>query len=826
MNLPKLKVTSLPLASWFLVVCCVALIAAPAETLATSSTTLTVFADQPGPKINPHLYGIFYEELDFAGDGGLYAQMVKNGSFEDNPTNAENWTLITTPGATGSMAMASDELLNKAQNHCLRLQVNKVPSGGRVAVANEGYWGINVMDGVAYELTFFARCGQEANGMVATLEDSSCRRHYANAVVSGLTTNWQKFTVILKAQGNDHDGRLVLSPKEAGTVWLDVVTLFPPTFKDRPSGLRPDLAKLLVDLHPGFMRFPGGCYVQGYDGIDQAFDWKKSIGPTEERRGMKIMWGYYATQGLGYLEMLQLAEDLGAEPVFVVNCGQTMKASVPDSEIPHFVQSALDAIEYANGPVGSKWGAERAKNGHPKPFHLKIVAIGNEDAAPDFKAAYQKHYEVFRAAIHAHYPEIAFIQSEDHLTDDPEWNGEPADYVDQHFYRSPGWFFQHNNKFDDYPRNEPKVFISELAAMSPDVGEGNLWGAIGEAAFMTGLERNADVVAMTTYAPLFRNVNWRNWNPNLIVFNNHEAYGTPSYYLWQLFMHQTGDVYVPSQLSGNALTNFVSLRGRVGVSTYQTEAEFRAVHLTQAGGPDLTDDFTTGTNNWLVQQGQWNVVDGAYRQTSMERDCESFYRSVDVDDYVYTLQARKLAGKEAFQVVFGDNRDGKYVWNLGGWGNTRTSLMRVINGELTEVGNKTPESLASNRWYDVRIEVSSSRIKCYLDGKLREDYVVQPETSHNLFVSVNRDSKLGELILKVVNVSETLQRADIRLVGVSTVAANGEITILTSASKNDENSFKDPHKVVPVTKTITGLGPNFTCDFAPYSISLIRMRAR
>ena len=795
------------------------------EPSAPTVTSLTVFANQAGPKINPRLYGIFYEELDFAGDGGLYAQLINNGSFENNATNAENWSLVTGNDAIGSMALDDSNLLNAAQSHCLRINVEKLTSGGRVAVANDGYWGINVVRDQPYRLTFFARCADGASSIRATLEDAQHKTVYASVIVPGLGGEWKQFSVNLRADGTGHGGQLVLAPTSTGTVWLDAVTLFPPTFKNQPNGMRPDLAKMLVDLKPGFMRFPGGCYVQGYDSIDQAFDWKKSIGPLADRRGMKIMWGYYATQGLGYLEMLELAEDLSAEPIFVVNCGQTMKGSVPDAEIPHFVQSALDAIEYANGPVTSKWGAERAKDGHPAPFHLRIVAIGNEDAVPDMQADYKKHYAIFRKAIHERYPEVEFIQSENHLTDDPQWNGQPTDYVDQHYYRSPGWFFSQNNKYDDYPRNDPKVFVSELASLSPDVGDGNLWGAIGEAAFMTGLERNADVVAFACYAPLFRNVNWRNWNPNMIVFNNHQAYGIPSYYLWKMFMHNTGDVYIPSALTGNTATNVISLQGRVGVSTYQTEAEFRKLHITQAGEPDLSADFSNGTQSWHAGNGQWSVVDGAYRQTSLDRDCESLFVPVKADSYVYTLEARKIAGKEAFQVAFADNQNGKFVWNLGGWGNTRSSLMRVVNGELTEVGNKTPESIESNRWYKVRIEVNQHWIKCYLDGQLREDYLVPPETSRSLFVSVNRDTPQGELILKVVNVSEDVQPTAIHLQGVQHVADTGEVIVLTSASRSDENSFNDPHKVVPMTSHITGVGRDFTYDFLPHSITLIRLKA-
>ena len=789
---------------------------------------IIVQADQPGPRIDPRLYGIFFEELDFAGDGGLYAELVNNRSFENDPGQAVNWSLLPSGGASGRMSLESAGLLNPTQTRCLRMDVDRLPSGGRLAVANEGYWGIPVTQGTQYSLSFFARCSPGQTGAITvSLQNAAGDTVYATQTIQGMTPQWKRYSVKLTASGTDTDARLALAPTGTGTVWLDVVSLFPPTYQNRPNGLRPDLVQMLKDIGPHFLRFPGGCYVQGNRDIDQAFDWEKSIGPIEDREGLSIMWGYHTTGGMGFHEMLQMAEDIGAEPVYVANCGQTMTASVPDDQVQHWVERALSAIEYANGPTTSKWGARRAANGHPKPFHMRIISVGNEDAVPERQADYNKHYAIFYKAIKAVYPSMEIVQSVNHVTDAPMWNGQPAEYVDHHFYRSPEWFFSHNDKYDSYSRKEPRVFLSELASLSASVGEGNLWGAIGEAAFMTGLERNADAVGMATYAPLLRNVHWRNWNPNMILFDNHRVYGIPSYYLWQMFMHNTGDRYVPATVSDNTVTTSPTLAGKVGVGTWATQAEYDDLRVVGADGKTWTEGFSSASDpGRVVSGGQWSIVDGTYRQTSMEQNTASLFDGASGSQYTYTLRARKTGGDEGFLILFGDSIHGRYLWNIGGWRNSRSSLMQVDGGNMVEVGKTAPGGIESNRWYEIKVVVDGGHILGYLDGILQQDYTVPPTISHPLFVATNRDTKTGELILKVVNTTGDLHASNVVLNGVRTVAPTGTAIVLTSPRPTDENSFEEPRKVIPTTNVITGLNTSFPYTFPPYSVTVLRIKAK
>jgi len=787
---------------------------------------LEIRASEPGPKIDPLLYGIFWEELDFAGDGGIYAELVRNWNFEADPAEPLYWTAIQTEGASGSISLDTSVRLNECQTHSLRVDVLDVQKNGRFAVSNEGYWGIPVENGTAYRLSFFARSeGAIAPSIRVTLEDASGNVVYGSVSIEEIRGEWGKYSATITANGDDPNGRLVLTFKQTGTVWLDIVSLFPPTYPDSLGVFRNDLVTLLKEMKPAFMRFPGGCYIQGFTGIDQAFDWKKSIGPIEMRQGMYIMWSYFATGAMGYHEMLQLSEHIGAEPIYVCNCGQTMNESVPDHDLDRWIQTALDAIEYANGPVTSQWGIVRAANGHPEPFNMKIVQIGNEDAVPRFQADYDRHYFVFRQAILDRYPDMKIVQSVNQLTDDPEWNGQPADYLDHHFYRSPDWFFNNASKYDNYPRSEPAVFLGEVASMSPDVGEGNLWGAIGEAAFLTGAERNADVVKLATYAPLLRNVNWRNWNPNMIMFDNTRSYGIPSYYLWKIFMENTGDTYLPSSISDNLHVKHITLEGAVGVGTWGTSAEFKDISVTDRNGQSLADDFTD-TSLWKQHRGDWELRDGVFAQSSLETRCWFEFLRVDTCDYIYRLRAKKVSGSEGFQIPFSVNDGGGFIWNIGGWENNRSSIMRTSGEQMLEVGQSVPIEVETGRWYDLQIDVHGDVIHCSLDGQVIHEYTVEPVTTPILFASVNRDTLRGDLIIKLVNTSAQARTTNISISGVTDVVDQGTVIVLANDDPTIENSFEEPYRVVPVTRVINNISTTFEYEAPAYSINVLRLKEK
>jgi hypothetical protein len=524
-----------------LVVAMAALAANTAQ--AQSGATIAIQADQPGAQISSNLFGIFFEEINSAGDGGIYAEMVRNRSFYTS-TNANYWTLVTQGTATGTMRVDTSRPLNTNIPNSLKLTMQS--GTGSVGAGNSGFWGMSLQAGATYDLNFYAAGSNGFTGPVsARLESSDGSSVYAQTSFSGLTTNWQRFTASLVSSGTDTNARIVLSISNAGTVWLDVASLFPrATFHSRPNGLRLDLANMLAALHPSFLRFPGGNFIEG-NNLTNAVRWKKTIGDIAQRPGhMNDAWGYWSTDGFGYHEFLQFCEDMGMEPLYGINCGLALgyngntNNTVPLAQMGPWVQDALDAIQYANGDTNTTWGALRAANGHPAPFNLKFMEIGNENGG----SYYDPRYTLFYDAIKSNYPSIHLIS--------PVWGSpslptsQPVEIQDEHYYSSAGTFISYATKYDSYSRSGPKVFVGEYA-VTTSAGNGNLAAALVEAVFMTGLERNSDVVTMASYAPLFANLSNKNWNPDLIYFTGSQVYGTPSYYGQQMFAQNRGDVVLP-----------------------------------------------------------------------------------------------------------------------------------------------------------------------------------------------------------------------------------------------------------------------------------------
>ncbi|MEN6458034.1 MAG: alpha-L-arabinofuranosidase C-terminal domain-containing protein [Thermoguttaceae bacterium] len=519
------------------------------QSQAAETTKLTVHVDRPGHAISPMLYGIFFEEINRAGDGGLYAEMVQNGSFEDDrggneakPVKMPGWTLLKTTAAQAQATIDASSPVRAKNPNSLRLDVQT--ADGRIGVANDGFRGMALKQGAEYRFSLYARAASGSQGALhVTLEDTA-GKVYASAQIDGLTAEWKKFDATLTANATTTAGRLVIAVTSPGTIWTDQVSLFPKdTWKGRPNGLRSDLAEMIHAMKPSFVRFPGGCYLEG-DRLGNAFRWKNTLGDLVDRPGHWNLWGYRSTDGLGYHEYLQFCEDLGAEPLFVANCGMSheeqsskndRKAASPDE----YLQDALDAIEYANGPVDSKWGSLRAKAGHPAPFHLKYLEIGNENSGP----LYDTRYALFYRTIHARYPKMNLIAN-------CETQSGPLKINDEHYYNSAKFFMSRARLYDGYRRDAHKVYVGEYA-VTDQCGNGNLRAAIGEAAFMTGMERNSDVVVMASYAPLLVNVGWRQWNPDAIQFDNARLCGTPSYYVQRMFSEARGHVVLSLDLDAN-----------------------------------------------------------------------------------------------------------------------------------------------------------------------------------------------------------------------------------------------------------------------------------
>lgn len=788
---------------------------------------LVVNTNSAGIKISPSLYGIFFEDINHAADGGLYAELISNRSFEDNASSPVNWSLVKTGNASGSISLDTLQRLNSAQMFELKIQALTASSKARIGAANAGFWGINVVDKRHYKLSFFARSmGKYKGKVVVSLENNDGTQTYASTAVTSISGQWQKYSCELVASGDDPKARFVISLDAAGTVWFDVVSLFPPTFKDRENGLRPDLAQMLADLKPKFMRFPGGCFVEG-DYLANRFQWKNTIGKIENRPGHSNMWGYRTSDGLGFHEFMQLAEDLDATPLYVVNIGIAHGDVVPFQNIDAYIQDALDAIEYANGPVTSKYGAMRAANGHPAPFNIKYIEIGNENNQSegfiDIRSDhYAERYEAFYKALKAMYPDLIYIGNVAAWgNDNPTWaTGKTTDMVDEHYYRDPQWFLSNFNKYDIYSRKGPKIYVGEYAVTS-GCGTGNLSAALGEAAYMMGMERNSDVVTMCSYAPIFVNVNNRAWNPDIINFNASQSYGTPSYYIQKMFANNLGDTNIPVMEKAN-LTPPAPVVGNIGLGSWATQVQYDSVVVTASGKTIFSDPFTSATH-WSTQSGSWEANNGVFAQTSTLTDCRAISTENITDTvYTYTLKARKTGGNEGFLIMFGyKNSNNYYWWNIGGWGNSQHAIEKCVDGGKTTVVS-APGSIVNNKWYQIKVEVKPSEINCYLDNVLVHK-IINPST-RVLYTSASKNTATNEVILKVVNPGNQSATTNINIFnGKKDTKIQGSVTVLKSVALSDENSFSAPTAIAPMTISVE-MPSVFNYTFPAYSATIFKVK--
>jgi len=538
---------------------------------AAEPTTIIVQTDKPGAHINPAMWGVFFEDINFGADGGLYAELVKNRGFEF-PDSLMGWSKLAPGIAKGHLSIHDENPFNSANQHYLQIESeSNVPFG----VANEGFRGMGIRKGEAYD--FSAQIRKVTGSPVLRLELYSAQGALLDSVrLTELPSEWKKVTTILHPNETDSRAKLYVLLEGKGTVDFDMISLFPEhTWKNRPGGLRADMVQMLADLKPGFVRFPGGCIVEGSE-LDRRYQWKKTIGAVEERALVINRWNYeflhrpapdyFQSFGLGFFEFFQMCEDIGAEPLPILNCGMACQFNsgqlCPLDQLDTYIRDALDLIEFANGPALTTWGAKRAAMGHLESFHLKMIGIGNEQ----WDEQYIERYAKFHKALKAKYPDIQLISSAGPLPDDrrfkfawPKLRELKADIVDEHCYANPEWFFKNTHRYDDYDSNGPKVFMGEYAAQSDKVvsvkNRNNLECALAEAAYMTGLERNAAVVRMASYAPLFAHVDAWQWTPNLIWTDNLRVFGTPNYYVQQLFSRNRGDVVLPLKCSLDSETD-------------------------------------------------------------------------------------------------------------------------------------------------------------------------------------------------------------------------------------------------------------------------------
>lgn len=612
------------------------LAAMPAQAETAPSLRLKIDLSAPGKSISPDLFGIFFEDLNYAADGGLYGELIQNHSFEYSATEQPNWgpffawDLVKAGAGDGQLGLGDSRPVHGNNPHYLLLTVLKAGDG--VGMGNRGFDGIPVEAGKTYEVSFWAyqafmgkKWGDPGEDQKKPMPVTVRLEGTDGAVlaegrleVSGRV--WQKHSSTLTPSRTDPTARFVLLAHHEGALALDMVSLFPhDTFKGHANGLRRDLAQTIAELKPKFMRFPGGCLVHG-PGIRAYYDWKSSVGPVETRKAQRNSWGYHQTLGLGYFEYFQFCEDIGAAPLPVVTAGVCCQHAgdspgrgnegLPLAEMAGYIQDVLDLIEWANGPADSKWGAVRAAAGHPAPFGLKYLGVGNEDAiTPDFKERFQMVYD----AIKAKHPEIVVIGTSGPFPDGEDFSKGwefartlKLPMVDEHYYRSPQWFWENLARYDTYDRQGAKVYAGEYAAHDPD-RRNTLRTALAEAAYLTSLERNGDIVHLASYAPLLARRGHTQWTPDLIYFTATGVFPSINYQVQRLFAHNSGDTFVATAVDGVQTGERVALSvvrdsssGDVIIKVVNDEA--RAISCavnftsTPAGGRRLVATVLTGAN--------------------------------------------------------------------------------------------------------------------------------------------------------------------------------------------------------------------------------------
>lgn len=535
--------------------------AAPEFRVNKTGLLLVDASPQNARKMPDNMFGISFEEINHAGAGGLWAELVSNRGFEaggpNTPSNIDPWSVI---GNETNIIVSTERASCFDRNEvALRMEVlcdtggsNICPPAG-VGIYNPGYWGMNIEQGKSYKAILYVRSLDLVNITVSLTSMDGLQVLAASSIISETSSmeNWTKVELLLDAKGTNVNSRLQMTTTKKGVFWFDQVSVMPlDTYKGH--GFRLDLASMLEDLKPRYIRFPGGSYVEG-GWLRNTFRWKETIGPWEERPGhFNDIWQYWTDDGLGYFEFLQLAEDLDATPVWVINNGISRNDQIDLSHILPFVQDVLDSIEFARGNANTKWGSIRAKMGHLKPFQLNHIAIGNQDCG---QRNYRGNYLKFHSAIKAIYPDIKIVSNCDGSSGPLD---HPADLYDVHVYTSASNMFSMVHKFDHTSRTGPKAFVSEYAVHGSDAGSGSLLAALAEASFLIGLEKNSDAVEMASYAPLFVNANDRRFYPDAIVFNSWQSYGTPSYWMQQFFIESSAAVIHPTSIQSSSSNSLVA----------------------------------------------------------------------------------------------------------------------------------------------------------------------------------------------------------------------------------------------------------------------------
>ncbi len=823
--------------------------------ISSVDTEITIDAASKGVDINPDMVGLFYEDINYAADGGLYAELVQNRSFEAVDAQSNQLTPTAIPSYAWTIdadyAFLSDDPLNDNNTTYIRISA---PSESD-SIINSCYDGISAEMGDKFNFSVFARANDGFEGQIlVTLIEGG--KTVGKAYIEGITDEWAKYEVEITATADLENALICLTFIPAGEssyIDLDMISLFPQnTWMNRENGLRADLVQMLKDLHPGFLRFPGGCIVEGYY-LNNRYSWKDTVGPVEERKENWNRWqthtsgdgryGYCQTYGLGFYEYFLLCEDIGAFPLPVLNVGiaceyQSGETSSMEDLYSIYIQDALDLIEFANGdPETNEWAALRAEMGHPEPFNLEYIGIGNEQWETDTINFYER-YEAFEEEIHKLYPEIKLIATsgpspsgsefdsawewlDSHAEEDEDMTFAFA--VDEHYYRTPDWFYRNIDRYDGYDRDSYKVFAGEYASRRSNTTKesSTVEAALSIASFMTSLAKNADVVLLASYAPLFSRDGYTQWYPDMIGFDNSRVFGTPDYYVQSMYSNNTGSYTLDTE-TVNYTADYIP-SGKFGIGTWNTAASFSDFEITYQSG-DTVETYTPTIDGESGGTWEGRIEDGL-TQSATSRDGafllfnETASGEADAH-YTLTFKATKTDGAEGFCIpVLYEDENNYYLCNIGGWSNTYSAIQQVADGTKDTVSeNNTAAIITTDEEYTVTITVDPNKLAVYINGEC----VNFVSFRQPVYTTSSYDETSGDIIVKAVNTTTSSAEAVITIEGEDYINPTADVTELSSDDIYNLNSLEDPTYVSPVYFT-ADVSENFTYELPANSFTIFRI---